>query len=138
MNNLCGIGVERDAGSRTNQNQFSVSQLIQLRACRVVAKIRSSFRTSDLCSFFSHWLKNWCEIFQPITKRNNSVITFPSHLKIHGVAVCTDQVEKSTKTKGVARGGSGVLVTPLLQAFFNQTTYNRWGKCNDDILAIVV
>ena len=28
-------------------------------------------------------------------------------------------------------------VTPLLQAFFNQTTHNRWRKCHDDILAIV-
>ena len=34
---------------------------------------------------------------------------------------------------GVAR----VPVTPLLQAFFNQTTYKRWRKCHDDILAIV-
>ena len=84
----------------------------------MVAKIRSSFRTSDLCSFYSHWLKNWCEIFQPITKRNNSVITFPSHLKIHGVATCTDQVEKSTKTNGVARGGSRGPVTPSFASLF--------------------
>ena len=26
---------------------------------------------------------------------------------------------------------------PLLQAFFNQATYNWWRKCHDDILAIV-
>ena len=25
----------------------------------------------------------------------------------------------------------------ILEAFFNQTTYNRWRKCNDDILATV-
>ena len=113
MNDLSRIGVEWDASSRTNQNQFSVSQLIQLRASRVVAKIRSSFHMSDLCSFYSHWLKNWCEIFQPITKRNDSVITLPSYWKIHGVAACTDQVEKSKKTKGVARGGSRGARDPL-------------------------
>ena len=33
--------------------------------------------------FASHWLKNWREIFEPITKRSNHdrVITFDSHLK---------------------------------------------------------
>ena len=27
--------------------------------------------------------------------------------------------------------------TPFCKPFFNQTTYNRWRKCHDDILAIV-
>ena len=31
--------------------------------------------------FASHWLKNWRESFQPITKRSNHIITFDSHLK---------------------------------------------------------
>ena len=33
--------------------------------------------------FASHWLKNWREVFKPITKRSNRnrVITFDSHLK---------------------------------------------------------
>ena len=33
--------------------------------------------------FASHWLKNWRDSFQPITKRSNrnNVITFDSHLK---------------------------------------------------------
>ena len=33
--------------------------------------------------FASHWLKNWCKSFKPITKRRNRnhVITFDSHLK---------------------------------------------------------
>ena len=33
--------------------------------------------------FASNWLKNWCETFEPITKRSNHnhVITFDSHLK---------------------------------------------------------
>jgi len=40
--------------------------------------------------------------------------------------------------QGRSQGGPGVPVTPLLlQAFFNQTTYNRWRKCHDNILAIV-
>ena len=39
--------------------------------------------------------------------------------------------------KGVARGVLGCPWPPLLQAFFNQTTYNRWRKCHDDTLAIV-
>ena len=42
-------------------------------------------------------------------------------------------------SKGVARGGPGVPVTPplTLSAFFNQTTYNRWRKRHDNIFAIV-
>ena len=34
--------------------------------------------------FASHWLENWRESFQPITKgsNRNDVITFDSHLKI--------------------------------------------------------
>ena len=39
--------------------------------------------------------------------------------------------------KGVARGVLGCPWPPLLQAFFNKTTYNMWRKCHDDILAIV-
>ena len=35
--------------------------------------------------------------------------------------------------KGVAKGGGGARDT----LFFNQTTYKRWRKCHDDILAIV-
>ena len=39
--------------------------------------------------------------------------------------------------KGVARGVLGCPWPHLLQAFFNQTTYNRWRKCHDDTLAMV-
>ena len=39
--------------------------------------------------------------------------------------------------QGRSQGGPGVPVTPPLQAFFNQTTYNRWQKCHVDTLAIV-
>ena len=41
---------------------------------------QSQFLTMGF-DFASHWLKNWREIFKPITKRSNRVITFHSHLK---------------------------------------------------------
>ena len=43
------------------------------------------------------------------------------------------------KGQGRSQGGPGVSVTPppVLQDFFNQTTYNSWRECHDDILAIV-
>ena len=31
--------------------------------------------------FASHWLNNWHEIFKPIIKHRNRLITFDSHLK---------------------------------------------------------
>ena len=39
--------------------------------------------------FVSHWLKNWCEIFKPITKRGNrkhivSLFTARERLSSHG------------------------------------------------------
>ena len=40
--------------------------------------------------------------------------------------------------QGRSQGGSwGARDPPVLQAFFNKTTYDRWRKCHDDILAIV-
>ena len=38
--------------------------------------------------------------------------------------------------QGHRQGGSWGAHDPLLQAFFNQTTYNRWRKCHNNILAI--
>ena len=47
-------------------------------------------------------------------------------------------LKSGAPTKGVTWGVlTGVPVTPLLQASFNQTTYNRWRKCHDDTLAMV-
>ena len=40
----------------------------------------------------------------------------------------------SRDSKGVVKGGPGVTVIPLLQALFNQRTYNRWRKCQSDNL----
>ena len=31
--------------------------------------------------FASHWMKNWCEIFKPISKRSSRIFTFENHLK---------------------------------------------------------
>ena len=44
-------------------------------------KSREKSRVQSAIGFTSHWLKNWCKIFKPITKRRNRVITFDSHLK---------------------------------------------------------
>ena len=39
---------------------------------------------------------------------------------------------------GIARGGPRVPLTPpFLKPFLTKQTYNKWGKCHDDILAIV-
>ena len=47
--------------------------------------------------FDSHWLKNWCESFKPITKRSNRnhVITFDSHLKISQTSTLTNWFDTS-------------------------------------------
>ena len=44
---------------------------------------REKSRVHGAIGFDSHWLKNWRESFEPITKHNNRnrVITFNSHLK---------------------------------------------------------
>ena len=31
--------------------------------------------------FASHGMKNWCEIFKPISERSSRVLTFENHLK---------------------------------------------------------
>jgi len=63
-----------------NQSQFLTITCNSLEAWeepRVHGAIGFGF------GFASHWLKNWCESFKPITKRRNRnhVITFDSHLK---------------------------------------------------------
>ena len=50
-----------------------------------------------------------------------------SNLKCHYDENHIFSIEAILKhNKGVARGGPGVPVTPLSQAFFNQRTFNRW------------
>ena len=66
------------AGSAMNQSQFLAITCNSLEA-------REKSRVHGVISFgfASHWLKNWRDPFEPITKRNNRnhVITFDSHLK---------------------------------------------------------
>ena len=61
-----------------NQSQFPAITCNSLEA-----REKSSIQGAIGFSFASHWLKNWRESFEPITKgRNrNHVITFDSHLK---------------------------------------------------------
>ena len=61
-----------------NQSQFLAIICNSLKA-------REESRVHGAIGFglASHWLKNWCESFKPITKpsNHNHVITFNSHLK---------------------------------------------------------
>ena len=61
-----------------NQSQFLAITYNSLEA-------REKWRVHGAIGFgfASHWLKNWRESFEPITKRSNRnhVITFHSHLK---------------------------------------------------------
>ena len=61
-----------------NQSQFLAITCNSL-------KVREKSRVHGAIgfAFASHWLKNWCKSFKPITKRGNRnhVITFDSHLK---------------------------------------------------------
>ena len=55
-------------------------------------------------------------------------------------AILSETVPSNSVNLHQGRSQGGVLGCPwrpLLQGFFNQTTYNRWRKCHDDIMAIV-
>ena len=66
------------AGSAMNQSQF-LTITCNLLEAREQSRVHGAI---GFC-FDSHWLKNWRESFEPITKRSNRnhVITFDSHLK---------------------------------------------------------
>ena len=66
------------ADSAMNQSQFLAITCNSLKA-----RERSRVHGAIGFGFASHWLKNWHESFQPITKHSNRnhVITFDSHLK---------------------------------------------------------
>ena len=61
-----------------NQSQFQAISCNSLEA-----REKSRVHGAIGFGFDSHWLKNWRESFEPITKRSNRnhVITFDSHLK---------------------------------------------------------
>ena len=63
------------------------------------AREKSGIQGAIGFDFASHWLKNWCEIFQPITKcsNRNYVITFDGHLK---TALLTEDNPQSKKEGG--------------------------------------
>ena len=61
-----------------NQSKFLVITCNSLKA-----REKSRVHGAIGFGFASHWLKNWRESFEPITKRSNRnhVITFDGHLK---------------------------------------------------------
>ena len=64
--------------SAMNQSQF-----LAITCNSLEAREKSRVHGAIDFGFASHWLKNWRESFEPITKRGNRnhVITFDSHLK---------------------------------------------------------
>ena len=66
------------ANSVMNQSQF-----LAITCNSLVAREKSRVHGGVCFGFASHWLKNCCEPFNPITKRSNRnhVITFDSQLK---------------------------------------------------------
>ena len=66
------------AASEMNQSQFLAITCNSLKG-----REKSRVHGAIGFGFASHWLKNWRESFEPITKRSNRnhVVTFDSHLK---------------------------------------------------------
>ena len=54
------------ANSAMNQSQF-----LAITCNSLVAREKSRVHDAVCFGFDSHWLKNWCESFKPITKRSN-------------------------------------------------------------------
>jgi len=59
------------------------SQFLAITCNSLEAREKSRAHGAIGFGFASHWLKNWSDSFEPITKRSNRnhVITFDSHLK---------------------------------------------------------
>ena len=70
--------ITKGADSAMNQSQFLAVICNSLKAWE-----KSHVHGAIGFGFASRWLKNWCESFEPITKRSNRshVITFDGHLK---------------------------------------------------------
>ena len=70
--------ITTEADSAINQSQF-----LAITCNSLEAREKSRVHGAIGFGFASHWLKNWCESFKPITKRSNRnhVITLDSHLK---------------------------------------------------------
>ena len=67
-------------GTNSTMNQ---SQFLAITCNSLDAREKSRVKVTIGFGFASHWLKNWCNSFKPMTKRTNRnhVITFDSHLK---------------------------------------------------------
>ena len=67
-------------GTNSTMNQ---SQFLAIIRNSLEAREKSRVHGAIGFGFASHWLKNWCDSFKPITKRSNRnhVITFDGHLK---------------------------------------------------------
>ena len=67
-------------GTNSAMNQ---SQFLAITCNSLEAREKSRVHGAIGFGFASHWLKNWCDSFKPITKRSNRnhVITFDGHLK---------------------------------------------------------
>ena len=67
-------------GTASEMNQ---SQFLAITCDSLKAREKSRVRGVISFGFASHWLKNWQESFEPITKcsNRNHVITFDSHFK---------------------------------------------------------
>ena len=59
------------------------SEFLEITCNLLKAREKSRVHGAIGFGFACHWLKNWREIFEPITKRSNRnlLITFVSHLK---------------------------------------------------------
>ena len=68
----------KGADSAMNQSQFLAITCNSLKA-----REKSCVQGAIGFGFASHWLKNWRESFEPITKRSNhnQANTFDNHLK---------------------------------------------------------
>ena len=90
------------ANSAMNQSQFPA---ITCNSIKAREKLRVHGATGF--GFASHWLKNWCKVLKPITKRSNRnhAITFDSHLKnalnCNAQQGCTGILLKRSKAKVV-------------------------------------
>ena len=75
-----------------NQSEFLII------TCNLL-KGREKLRPLSALAFASHWLKNWREIFKPITKRSsrNRITTLQSHLKTARRGKLNDWLRRSNQ-----------------------------------------
>ena len=57
------------------------SELLAITCNVLKVREKSLVQGASGFGFASHWMKNWCEIFKPISKRSSRVLTFENHLK---------------------------------------------------------